>query len=180
VKLRLSTSETIFTIIEKLKRDLQEAKSEEGNESDREVKDLGKLPFWIVRWLTKIFRWLDNHNLAPKGMIDKDPLYTSTYIANVGTIHLPAPFHHLFQWGNCSVFLGIGEYTKRAVVDKDNNIVVRDIMDIIVTWDDRISEGIYGAKAMQLLKGFIENPEQLENPIEIDEKLLKEHMLKEY
>jgi hypothetical protein len=51
-------------------------------------------------------------------------------------------------------------------------------MDIVVVYDDRISEGIYGAKAIKLMKSFIESPEQLEQPPEIPQEIIDELKLK--
>jgi hypothetical protein len=178
VKLTCSPYETVCTIIDKLKEELGVARSEEGNESEKQVNGLAKYPGFLLRFAIKAFRWLDRHNLAPASMIESDPLYTSCYLTNVGSIHMPSPFHHLFEWGTASLFIGFGEYYKTPVVDENGEIVARDIMDIVVVYDDRISEGIYGARAIKLMTSFIESPEQLEQPPEIPQEILDELMLK--
>jgi hypothetical protein len=88
------------------------------------------------------------------------------------------PYHHLFEWGNASIFLGISKHGKRPVVDMNGSIVIRDILDIVVSYDDRVSEGIYGVRAIELMKSFIEHPEQLEHPAEIPPEILDELQLK--
>jgi hypothetical protein len=122
-------------------------------------------------------RWLDRHNLASEGMLATDPLYTSCYLTNVGSIKMPAPHHHLFEWGNASLFFGIGQYNKTPIVNEEGEIVIRQIMDVVITYDDRVSEGFYGAKAMYLFKDFVEHPEQLEEVPQIPDEIIKELML---
>ena len=51
-------------------------------------------------------------------------------------------------------------------------------MKVTFTYDDRIADGIYCGKAIDLFKGFVENPEQLEKPAEITPVLRGELMLK--
>ena len=47
-------------------------------------------------------------------------------------------------------------------------------MDVVITYDDRVSEGFYGAKAMYLFKNFVENPEQLEQDPQIPPETIEE------
>ncbi len=112
--------------------------------------------------------------MASEGTLALDPLYTSCYLTNVGSIKMPAPHHHLFEWGNASLFFGIGQYKKTPVVNDNDEIVIRQIMDVVITYDDRVSEGFYGAKAMYLFKNFVENPEQLEQDPQIPPETIEE------
>ena len=69
------------------------------------------------------------------------------------------PYHHLFEWGNTSLFVSVSQYHKRPVCDEEGNIVVRDLMDLIISWDDRIADGLYGQNSAELMKYFMEHPE---------------------
>jgi hypothetical protein len=175
VKMTFSPYETIFTIMDKLKQELTVVRSEEGNKTDKETMKFGSLPKFLLKFLIGAFRFLDRHNLAPADMIASDPLYCSAYVTNMGSLGMErGPYHHLFEWGNASLFLGISKHGKRPVVDETGNIVAREIMDIVVTYDDRISEGLYGVRAIELMKSFIEHPEQLEQPPDIPPEILEE------
>jgi len=107
-------------------------------------------------------------------MIDLDPLYTSVYLANLGSVGIDAPFHHLYEWGNASVFAAIGKMRKGIVVGENGTPVVEDVITINYTLDDRITEGIYCAHAIELFKNFAENPELLVEKPELSPELIRE------
>jgi hypothetical protein len=178
VKMTFQPHDTLFTISANLRAELSSARSEEGNAIEKDMKGYEGIPHSLLGMGTSFIRWMDHHNLITQSMIDSDPLYTSCYLTNVGSIKMGAPYHHLFEWGNASLFIGIGQYVKTPVVAETGEIVVREIMDIVTTYDDRVSEGFYGARALQLMKNFIENPEQLEKPAELDPEILEELQLR--
>jgi len=180
MKLSFQPHDTLFTSLDRIKKELTITRTDKGNEGDQELQGYAKWPFWLFKFILKVFRWLDRHNLAPASMLRTDPLYTSCYITNVGSIKLGAPYHHLYSWGTASLFLGVGEYYKDYVVNKEGQPEIRDIMDIIVSYDDRISEGIYGARAAQLLKSYIESPEELEHVPNIPPEIISELQLKSH
>lgn len=178
IKMIFEPHETIFDVLDFLKTELNAARQEDYI-SDKDVDVFGKMPDCMLTFLTWLFRWLDSHNLAPGSMIKTDPLYCSTFITNMGSVGMKkAPLHHLFMWGTASLFLGINAFEKRPVVNEKNEIVIRDILELVITWDDRIADGFYGQKSAVMLQDFIEHPKQLEKPPEISEEILKELMLK--
>ena len=53
--------------------------------------------------------WLDRHGWVPSDIIATDPYYSSVVISNLGSIKLKCGYHHLTNWGTCSLFCIIGE-----------------------------------------------------------------------
>jgi hypothetical protein len=180
VKMFFSPYETIFTVIDKLNNSVQEAKSEAGNASEKEMKTFSKFPFGLIKLATSLFRWLDRHNVCDLGMIARDVLYASAFVTNMGSMagigaQFCSPFHHLFTWGNASMFFGIG--THEPVWTKNEstgNFEEHAFQQFVLTYDDRISEGLYGARGINMLKDFIEHPEQLESPADIPKEVIDE------
>jgi pyruvate/2-oxoglutarate dehydrogenase complex dihydrolipoamide acyltransferase (E2) component len=169
---------TLNDISQRLRNEIGKARSDKMSKADSETESFGRLPQPILRMVIAVYKWLDKHNIAPKGMIKTDPLYVTCYITNVGSIKMESPYHHLFEWGTSSLFIGIGQYEKVPKFDEKGNIVAKNILKVIVTYDDRISEGIYGARAIQLLRTFIENPEQLLEKPNISPEIIQELQLK--
>ncbi len=98
-------------------------------------------------------------------------MYASVYVSNLGSLGLDSVFHHLFEYGNTSNFIALGKIHKAPVVDENGELSVKDVVRIGYTLDDRISEGIYFVKAIELFKNFMQNPEILErSPSEEDIK----------
>jgi hypothetical protein len=103
-----------------------------------------------------LYRLLDRFNLAPKALIESDPLYVSAYVANLGSLGLDAPYHHLYEWGNASFFVVLGKLGM-----KDGH----HVMDVKVTLDERIADGLYFARSASVFMRLIGRPELLEMPL---------------
>ncbi len=153
------------------------ARSDSGNETEDHTDDFGKLPRWILRPALKFMKWLEFYGWMPKSMIEPDPLYCSVILANLGSVGLQGQIlHHIFEWGNASIFVVVGKIHKVPVVierDGKDEIVAREIVDIGVTIDERISEGLYYMLALKEVQRLVEHPEDLMERPEIPEKALK-------
>lgn len=151
-------------VIDKLKRDIKIAKSEEvKKDDDKLIETLMKLPRFMLRMLFAFLRWMDFYFNMPKMFADVDPLRCSVYIANLGSIGIEAPFHHLFEWGNCSMFIAIGKIGYKPVALEDGTIVARKMVEVKVTLDERIADGFYFARSLELMESYLNNPESIEN-----------------
>jgi hypothetical protein len=87
-------------------------------------------------------------------MIDSDPLYTSVFVANLGSVGLEAGYHHLWQHGNCPIFCVIG----RVKPGPDGGRVAT----LKFTYDERVEDGLYCARSLDRLRELIEHPEKLD------------------
>lgn len=156
---------TIFQdVIAKLKKDIKAAKSDEvKKDDDAIVETVMKLPRFILRALFAFLRWMDFYFNMPKMFADVDPLRCSVYIANLGSIGVQAPFHHLFEWGNCSMFIAIGKIGYNPVALEDGTLVSKKMVELKVTLDERIADGFYFARSLELMESYLKNPESIEN-----------------
>ena len=68
-----------------------------------------------------------------------DPMRCSAYVANLGSVGLGAAYHHLFEWGTCSLFVTIGQIKPTVVVGADGNPAVRRTMELKIALDERIA-----------------------------------------
>ena len=179
VKVTFSPYDTIFDVMDRVKEKIGEARSEDGSDGEKEIEKYASMPYFALRFISTTFRWLDKHNLKPKSEIDSDPTFCSAFITNMGSLKMEkAPDHHLFNWGNASLFISISAYTPRVKVI-NGEMVIRNILDFNVGIDDRISEGIYGMKAIKLMREYIKNPKILEEKPDIPKEIMDEHMFKE-
>lgn len=169
-KIRFEPDETLSTIGERIDRHLEFARGTEKTGDEKEMDFFTRLPRWGVQFVCWAFRTLDYWGIAPKGMLRADPLYCSLYVANLGSIGLDAPFHHLYDWGTASFFMVIGKVHKAPAVSADGEPTVKDIACVNFTMDDRVTDGLYSARAIELLKGFVEDPRRLEAPLSEDER----------
>jgi hypothetical protein len=179
ISLDFDPFETLDSIAEKLDNILNKMRTHhEATTDDKEIEVLSKLPRFLLNFILWLFTKLDFFNLAPKAMINTDPLYSSVYLANVGSVGIDSPFHHLFEWGTASVFVAIGKHKKIPVVNEKGKIAAMDAVNLKFSLDDRIGEAMYFGRALELLNDYVVNPAQLLKPPVIDEKILEQLNLK--
>lgn len=131
-------------------------------ESEKEMRFVTKLPIFLIRWLVALQRLADWYGLLPKLMTRNDPLYSSAYVVNLGSVGLEAAYHHLYEYGNIPFFIVLGKVKKAPVVTDDGELSVRDVVNIRYTFDERITDGFYTSTALERFREYIENPELLD------------------
>jgi len=161
VKLRVKPEDDDKAIISKITNSIREARGEPPKGDDKAIASLIKLPRAILRLVINILLWLDFHMNFPGGLEKVDPLHSSAFVANLGSVGIEAPFHHLYEWGTCSIFVAIGKIGKKPAIDEFDNLTVKNMVEVKVTLDERIADGYYFARALDIYKEYIENPEKL-------------------
>ncbi|MBQ7895956.1 MAG: 2-oxo acid dehydrogenase subunit E2 [Oscillospiraceae bacterium] len=164
-KIRTTGSETIDTIHDEIYRQVSFCRSDNKDPSTASMDLVQKLPVFLLKLVGAGARFLDRHGWMPSGVIATDPFYSSAVLANLGSIGLHAGYHHLTNWGTCSVFCVIGEIKKRPFYDEDGNVEMRESVDLGLTIDERIADGYYYSRTVKLLKTVLENPELLEKAL---------------
>jgi hypothetical protein len=126
-------------------------------------------PRFIVKFIFAVYHFLDYHNGLPLAVMDSLPFYSTIFFTNVGSVGIDAPFHHNLEIGNCGIFCAIGKVRKENCLKPDGTVERRDKVKITFTFDDRITDGIYCARAVDMVRDLVENPEKLESPLELTE-----------
>ncbi len=107
-------------------------------------------------------------------MIDLDPRYTSVYVANRGGVGLEAPFHHLSEWGNAIFFFFFNDTATTEIYTGGGNFESRLAVELKYTLDDRISEGLYAARALSRFRQYVQDPSLLLTEPDLDPETLAE------
>lgn len=135
------------------------------NDTDAAIEFFLHFPKFLLRFLVALIGFLDVKGLAPKALRDADGLHASAFVANLGSINLMgSPHHHLYEWGTTSLFITMGALRRKRVIDEKGNRNFIDTMEIGVSLDERISDGFYFIKSMQVLQDYLYDPEQLMEP----------------
>jgi len=101
-------------------------------------------------------------NLLPKKMIEGDPMFAACVIANVGSVGLNPPYHHLYEWGTCSLFMSVGKVYPLAVPPEEKGYAFKQVVDIHYTLDERTAFGTFSTKALDRLEYYLNHPGLLE------------------
>lgn len=126
--------------------------------AEKETDLLLMFPDRVVRLVLYLRALLDSWNILPEFLLRDDPLYTTLFVGNNGSLSLPDAFHHLYEHGNCSAFAMISSLEKRPIADWDGNVSARDILPIRWTIDDRVADGFEAASALKRVQAILENP----------------------
>lgn len=156
---------TLADVHEYIRRQVQDCRSEKVDSSTENMDILNKLPRWLGKTAVKFIMWLDKHGWVPKDMVATDPYYSSVVISNLGSIKLKCGYHHLTNWGTCSLFCIIGEKKKSPFFNEDGSVDMRETLDLGLTIDERLADGYYYSKSVRMLKYLLEHPEELEKPL---------------
>ena len=157
---------TIDTIHEEIRQRVQATRSEQKmNTTDNSMDILNKLPRFLSKTAIRFIRFLDRHGWCPDFLIGDDPNYSSVFLSNLGSIRLRSGYHHLTNWGTCSLFCVIGEKKWTPLYDQNGLVEMRETVDLGLTVDERIADGYYYSKSIRLFKYLLEHPELLEQPL---------------
>lgn len=157
--------DTRSTIHEKLFKQISVSRSDQLDRSSESMDIVSRLPRRLTRLFCEFCFFLDKIGKCPEVLIGTDPYYTSCLLSNLGSIKLKSGYHHLTNWGTCSLFVIIGEIKKTVSIDENEQTVIKETVDLGITVDERLADGYYYSKSIRLLKKLLENPELLELPM---------------
>lgn len=120
-----------------------------------------KFPKWVRRFALWVVRWMDRHNMMPKSLIEDSCFHCSAFLTNLKSIKNDAIFHHLYEFGNCSLFVAMGKEKIAPVVEKNKELKLGKVMNLGITMDERVADGFYFAKSLRIWKDMFANPDCL-------------------
>ena len=172
--IKVDPNDNIFTMSDKIKSKVDNFRNKKmQNSTDDSLDSLDKLPGWMLKFfVAPIVKWMDRHDLLP-GSLNNDLIYNSTVIlSNLGSIKCGAIHHNITNFGTNSIILTIGDIHKEQVVMPNGKVEIRDIVEFGINLDERIADGVYFSKAVNLLDYILTHPETLERDAseEIKEK----------
>lgn len=134
---------------------------------DREVTLVMRWPGPMVRGFVALARLLDRWNLFPGFMIGPDPMFSSLFLANLGSVGISEAYHHLYEYGTTSVF-GAVSAPQSMVFPGREGAVVEPGLSIRWTFDERIDDAFSCARSLALVQRILEDPGRWLGPPEGD------------
>ncbi|PKL06695.1 MAG: hypothetical protein CVV53_02930 [Spirochaetae bacterium HGW-Spirochaetae-9] len=119
-----------------------------------------------------LYKLLDRFNLAPAALLRVDPFYATLFFANLGSIGLDTPFHHLYEWGNASFFVVMGKMTQKEG-HRIPSEAKHHCINFKVTLDERISDGLYFARSASIFYRLLTSPALLDLGLEEAKSILE-------
>ena len=125
---------------------------------------LGKLPNLFRVPILALIGFFGRHGMLPKSMTDNNIYFSSMIISNLGSIGCGAIYHNLADFGTCSSLTTIGEIVNQKRINDDGTEELRKVCSFGVTIDERIADGFYFARSIQMIEYILQHPEMLEEP----------------
>jgi hypothetical protein len=145
--------------------DVSKVRKDMSNDLDHLMKAVGKMPRPVLEAFFGTLRVLEYHGIMPKFLTDGDPNYSTVLLANLGSIKAGSCYHHLSNYGTCSIMVTIGTLHKEQKYMEDGTCQERDVIDLTLTIDERIADGFYFAKSLRIAKYLLEHPESMQEPL---------------
>ena len=172
LKLKFNGDENIFEIKEKLDATIEKNKDvEAANKTDKLVSILSAIPSGLIRAIVKFLMFLDKHGIMPKKIIEASPFHTSVFLTNVGSLGIDSIYHHIYNFGNNSMFFSMGK-KKKSYICEDEEFKEEKCITLAFVGDERICDGYYYASSFKLLSKYLKKPELLEENGEVEKELV--------
>lgn len=110
-----------------------------------------------------LVRLLDRYGICPGALIDELPFHTGMFITNNASIGLHHVNHHIYNFGNTSLFFGMGLLERVAVVENGATRMKR-FLPIGITADERVCSGAHYAGFFADMVRYLNDPALLETP----------------
>ncbi len=170
--LKVDPEDNINTIGEKCVNKLDKVRNEDGeveiSGANNVIELLGHWPNIFRVPVFGLLKWLDKKGLLPASVEQDNIYYSSIILSNLGRLHSGAIFHNITVFGNSSALATIGEVRDEEVIINGKK-QVRKLCEFGVNLDERIADGYYFVKSIQVLQYIFDHPEMLED--RADEKI---------
>jgi pyruvate/2-oxoglutarate dehydrogenase complex dihydrolipoamide acyltransferase (E2) component len=125
--------------------------------ADKELSLFLHLPHVLRRGVVLLAGLANDLNLLPRAFIAGDPFFASAFVTNLGSVGIDAAFHHLYEYGTIPLFCTFG-LVHDGVVARDGQPAVTRVASLKFSYDERVEDGLYAAKALQYLCSILQDP----------------------
>lgn len=166
VKVLLPPDATVIDVYEKLNSAVNDYRESPGGDFDNTARILSYIPGLILKFAIWFLNLLDYFGCLPRFLTGVSPFHCSFFITSMGSLGIPAIFHHLYDFGTCPVFCAFGTKRREYAVAEDGSVYQEKYIDVNFVLDERICDGYYYASSLKLIKSLIKNPWVLDAPPE--------------
>ncbi len=161
IKMEFEPTATIDEVSEQIDTLIKDASNEEADNGAVNFANALLKIRPLVTFVVWLLRIIDRYGLLPLWLEHISPFHCSMFITNMASIGMPPIYHHLYNFGNTSVFIAMGKFEKQPIFKKDG-VSYKTVIPMWMTTDERICGGASYARAFAYFKKLLENPELLE------------------
>ena len=162
IKVVLDPRDNIYTVYKKFQKMIVEAKNED-IAFDKTAHLFTKIPRFFLRSMVSFLKWLDYHGWLPKSLLKISPFHGSLMFTAMGSLGIPAIYHHLYDFGNLPLYLSYGSIFTADAIKRDGTRERHHFVTFKAVTDERICDGYYYASAFKRIKRYLQHPELLDH-----------------
>ncbi len=144
---------------------VREVRTSDSYGVDKTMDMLSKIPRILLMAVAGVVRILDFYGKTPRALTKGDPNFCTVLLSNLGSIGCSSVYHHLNNYGTNSIVVTIGTVHNTEVLYDDGTKRIRKVVDVGITMDERIADGMYFARSMNVLQQILSKPELLDIPM---------------
>ncbi|MDR0916831.1 MAG: hypothetical protein LBN02_06540 [Oscillospiraceae bacterium] len=163
IKVPFEVTDTLVDIYNKIGVEIEKARTA-STSTDAAAALFNKLPRLFLKFAIWLLTLLDYFGKLPKALIAASPFHGSVIITDIGSMGLPGLFHHIYNFGNLSMFITLGAKRKAYELDRHGESVTRHYIDLHMVIDERQNDGFYFSQIYRYFKHLLRNPELLMSP----------------
>lgn len=175
--IRVDENDNLHTISQKIYDKVHRVRDTNGKVEKKGANNiidvLGHLPNIVRVPIVGVLKFMDRKGILPDSIAEDNLYYSSIILSNLGTLKSNAIFHNITDFGNSSSLATIGEVKDEEVII-DGKKEIRKRCEFGINLDERIADGYYFVKSIQLLQYIFDHPEMLEEDaakkIEMEDK----------
>ena len=165
IKVEFDPRDSIYNVHKKFQKTVKEAISD-NTDFDKTMGVLKKFPRFFFRFVMRILCFLDYHGMLPAGLLKVSPFHGSMIITSMGSLGIPAIYHHLYDFGTLPVFISYGSIFSADAIKRDGTRERHHFVTFKVVTDERTCDGYYYASAFKRMKRYLLHPEILDQTLE--------------
>ena len=162
IKVEFDPRDSIYNVYKKFQQ-VAISSIENNTDFDKTTKTITKIPGLIFRFGMSILRALDYMGWLPKSLLKVSPFHGSMIITSMGSLGIPAIYHHLYNFGTLPIFISYGKIFSADAIKSDGTTERHHFVTFKVVTDERICDGYYYASAFKKIRRYMLNPELLDD-----------------
>lgn len=165
IKVIFDPRDDIYNVYKKFNKVYKESINA-NSDFDKTAGSLVKLPGLVLRAAVGFLRLLDYFGKLPKALLNISPFHGSMVITSMGSLGIPAIYHHLYDFGNLPCFISYGSIFTGDAIKRDGTRERHHFVTFKAVLDERTCDGYYYASAFKRVKRYLLHPEVLDKPLE--------------
>ena len=164
VKVVFDPTDTLQEVYDKISGAVTANKgSDAQNDTDAFANLLSYCPNWLVRAVVGAANFLDHCGILPSAVRAFSPFHCSMFLTDIGSTGIGSVYHHLYNFGTCSIFCALGKKGRVLKQNDDGQIVYTKTVNLRFTVDERVTDGFYYAYTFREFLKLLRKPDELLN-----------------